>query len=743
MMEERSFRMAGGLNLTRALLSRHSRPGELIGVLNYEASLEGYKRIDGYERFDGRPAPSETADPIERDNRRNGIGEVPGVGDILGVWRYRATTFALRRHRTGQVRFYRSSPTSWQQLSLGSIMSFERGSGVPLQEGIDLTGQRSSALARTRAVIVEGGDWEFGTARGYAILEPRSVSRFLNGELVYSGREDATEDGLVFSGAIFPREVPGVAIGYFPGIGLLRESSTSPSDYPTLGNFRSLSLSNNNSLTIELYGTGDLFSKELVLEDTAFRFDEAAESFGESSGTSYRGYRWQVDNVSRARIWGRESIRVRVRDRGYRAEGSRGVTNSEPIEQEITAAEISRFRFITHNFTGQSGAEKMYGVTGEGPAFEFDGETFVELRTGVVDDRPIFVAEHSEHLFLGYRNGSVIHSGVGKPRNFEAIEGAAELAIGDRITGMVGGYKESLFVFGRNKTSVLKGTSPLDWRLPTLSDEAGCMEGSANLLDQPLVFDDRGLRFMEATQAFGDFSIATATEHLKPWLAFKHRSGAIPVDSVRVRNKSQYRLFFSDGDILVMTAIPRGNFLSREFTFFSYDLYQGDEVRAGVVNHSCSVEDPDGRERIFFSMKGSGFVYEMDKGPSFDGSKLPAYVRFPYNHLGTPNHIKRFRKLHLECDSVERSRFLLSATFDDDREEGEPEEFSVLGRTAYWDEQAWDEFEWDSTPEISAHARLFGRGRNISILIYSEDTDQPPHTFTGITVFFDPRRRIR
>ena len=739
MMDNRSWRMGGGLNLTAPPIARNRTPGSLIGCLNYESRLEGYRRIDGYERFDGRPSPSTAEKAAGSQDRRDTIQEVPGKGDILGIWRYQGRTYAFRHQEGGTVKAFRSSPTGWRELSLGSLVSFEGGSGVPLAEGTVITGQGSNASARVNALIVESGNWEHGTASGWIVVDPTTENRFLNGELIFSGRAAASDDGLTYSGTLYAAELANSGLGYTPGKGVLTQLSDSPAAFPTDADIRSLSLSGSNvmELTVEISTGEDLSAKELVLEDEAFRFDEADKTSG-----GLTTYRWTVNNVIRARIWKKHGIRVRVRDRGYTPTESRIISNSEVSDQQITSGGgESNFRFITHNFQGQAGQERMYAVTGEGPAFEFDGEIFVELRTGVEDDRPIFVAEHQNHLFLGYRNGSVIHSGLGKPRNFEAIEGAAELTIGDRMTGLVSGYKDSLFVFGRNKTAVLKGTSAADWRLPILSKEAGCMEGSADLLDQPIVFDDRGVRLMTATETFGDFSVATASESIRPYLDFKREAGVIPVMSVRVRNKSQYRLFFSDGDVLVMTIIPRGNFLSREYTISSFDLAKQGRTEPGVVNHACSVEDPDGREKIFFSMKNSGYVYEMDRGSSFDGAAITAYVRFPYNDLRLPHIVKRFRKVQLECDSIYRSRFLLGANFDDDLAEEVPEEFSVQGRSSRWNEKAWDEFEWNSAPERVTHARLSGRGRNVSIVIYSES--QPPHTFTGMTVLFDQRKQIR
>ena len=428
-------------------------------------------------------------------------------------------------------------------------------------------------------------------------------------------------------------------------------------------------------------------------------------------------------------------------------ESSPGGWQDVRLDAVLRAPDGARFRFLNYNFFGQAQRENMYGVSGAGPAFEFDGLTFREIPgvSGVPGVHPVLIAAHQKHLFLGFARGSVIHSELGKPTRFTAVGGASEITIGDYLSGMISGYRNTLFLFGRNKTVALRGTSTADWHLDTISEEAGAMPYTAVLMGQPLCYDDRGLRSLAATEAYGDFSIATITERVRPWLDYKRKGGSFPVAATRVRSKSQYRLFFDDGECLVMTQIPRSGGLSQEFTISAYDLHVEGDTRAGIVTNVCSVEDPNGRERIFCTLKGSGYVYEMERGTSFDGFPIPAYVRLAYNDLRSPQMIKRFRKLQLELDSIFRSTFRVTADFDDDMQEGERpgESFSISGPPSRWDEDEWSDFDWDGTPARVVHARIAGRGRNISPVLYSEQSDQPPHVFQGLTVYYDDRKLAR
>ena len=407
---------------------------------------------------------------------------------------------------------------------------------------------------------------------------------------------------------------------------------------------------------------------------------------------------------------------------------------------------VYSFRFINKNFFGQALSERMYGVSGVGNLFEFKGKMFVELETGVETVYPTRIAYHKNHLVVGYQGGSVVYSGTGKPRSFDANDGAGELSIGDILTEFVPGYRDTLFVFGRNKTAYLTGTSNADFVLKTLSDEAGAMANTAALMDEPTVLDDRGVRNVTSTDQFGDFSIATISEAIRPLLDFKRDGGILPIAATRVRRKSQYRLFFDDGDCVVLGLIRSGGRLSVQYTRCAYDRFDDDgAVDVGIMRSICSVEDTDGRERIFFVLRDQRHVFEMDKGNSFDGHPIPYYLRLPYNDFRTPHTIKRYKKMLLEVTSTFESKFSMSADVDDERELGEVGmDHTVSGPTSLWDEAEWSAFYWDVIQRRTAEQRINGRGRNISVSLFSvPDRVEESHVASGITVYYDVRRMQR
>jgi len=644
--DPRTWKVQGGLDLTSPPSQRYRRPGSLIGCENYESRLEGLRRIDGYERFDGRPAPSDPLDNRDAatrlaaiEERRDAIGEVPGAGDILGVWRFKGATYAWRSDSDGNPLLYKSSPNGWAQVPLGSACPFDQatgpvgfGPGDRLSGTVGGPGNRASSTV-VASVVTSGAFWETG-ASGVMVIDEQQ--QWDAGQTL-SARDDDFE---------------------FKGYGARLLSTPQP-----------------------------------------IRF-------------------------------------------------------ASPLPVE-SGGRAQRMRFANHNFRGQDQHETMFGIiNGRGGTnvfalcrFPSGGVTLdcvfpIEpLGAGAnVDDVPVDVAVHQNHLFVAYRNGSVIHSDLGNPYKFTGVGGAAELTVGEEITGMVSGYRDLLVIFGRNRTMILQGSGTADWRMTTLSDEAGCIANTAVLMDEPIVMDDRGIRTLGATDVYGDLEVATVSEVIRPLLDRIRQSGIRPVAAVRVRRKSQYRIFFDNGLCVSCGYVNRSRYRSIEFTTSTYGNYDSAGLyRQRAVTAICSVEDDDGRERIFFAMKGLARVFEMDAGTSFDGKRIRAYARFGYNDFGHPAWIKRYEKLQVECDSTYDSRIALAADFNDAQTSGgAATESLVRGTGATWDESRWSGLEWDSAPKALAESRIGGRGRNISVVAYSDQTVEPPHVIQSVTVLARP-----
>lgn len=385
-----------------------------------------------------------------------------------------------------------------------------------------------------------------------------------------------------------------------------------------------------------------------------------------------------------------------------------------------------RFTFVTDNFGGHTSTRKMYGVDGVSHGFEYDGTIFVPIYTGMATDTPRHVIVHHKHLFYQFTGGSNQNSSIGFPYQWSAITGAAELTTGDDLVGYSNLPGEVMAIFSRGHIHILYGTSSANWRMNEQSADSGAIEWSVQDMGWPIMLDDRGVIDMRATRDYGDFKSATLSALVQPIIDSKK---ALVTDSIRVRSKDQYRLFFSDNTCLLM-GLSKG----RSTGFFLLDL-------GLVVRCSCATEDSMGNEILFFGAD-DGNVYQMDLGTSFDGANISAYVRLPYYHFGAPRRRKRVKRAVLEVDATVNTSLNFLQSFD----YGDPgasspldQAFTVVGGGGFWGEALWNEFVWDEQVIGVANAYLDGTGYNMSMVIRSNAIYEAIHTLQALTYYYKSR----
>lgn len=400
----------------------------------------------------------------------------------------------------------------------------------------------------------------------------------------------------------------------------------------------------------------------------------------------------------------------------------------------ITLAKDGRYEFVNANFGGAAGSTKMYGCDGVNKAFEFDGTTFARITTGMpTGDTPLHIAAHKNHLFLSFQ-GSAQHSGTGTPLSWTVVTGAAEIAVGDTITGfqpVVGGTSGgALVIFSRASTNILYGNGSSDWVLVPFNREAGAMPYTAQWIGQGVWMDARGVTTLSATQNFGNFSDSDISVRVRPYVTTLRSS---VIASCIVRQKSQYRVFFSGGDALYVT------FINGKLAGCM------PQTLTNAATCACSQETSTGVERMFFGST-NGMVYELDKGTSHDGENLSWSMQLHPNHFGSPMQLKTFRDATIEISGQAYAEFNVGYTLAYGATEL-PAAVDVAITSnlsaSQWDIFTWDEFFWDGSALSPAFVDLDGTAQNIALAFSGSSDAFDPVTFNGANVSFTPRRVMR
>jgi hypothetical protein len=410
--------------------------------------------------------------------------------------------------------------------------------------------------------------------------------------------------------------------------------------------------------------------------------------------------------------------------------------NLASIAGDSTAIALSpggRYEFVTHNFGGSAATSKMFGCDGVNRAFQFDGTNYIPIRTGMTADTPSHIAAHKNHLFLSFL-ASVQHSAVGNPLSFSVVLGAAEIAMGETVSGFQqppgGTTSGALAIFTRNQTKILYGNSSSDWQLQTYNPNAGALPWTSQWIGMGAMLDDRGVTTMETSQAFGNFKDASISSLVDPFI---QQNRSLAIASCIVREKGQYRLFFSNGNALFFTFV-KGKVAGVLPVAFDND-----------VACVCSLEAASGEEEIFFG-SSDGFVYQMERGTSFDGDSIVWSLELAFHHMGSPRQLKQWRKAVIEVSGTSYTEFqvgyLIGYGSTEVPQSPATSVTSMLSGTA-WDSFVWDSFFWDGTNLSPSEVDLDGTAENISLAFTGDSDEFDSFTLNGSICSFTPRRAMR
>ncbi len=684
--------LIGGLDQVTTPIS--IPPGFAISAQNYESEVRGYRRISGYEVFDGRPAPSDES--YWTLSFTDGVAAFSAGDQVTG-----ATSGA-----NGTVLVDVTPAT-------GSYAGSDAAGIVPMwnMSGTFVDGENLQVSASTVAVAdgtaAENGatiDTDHSTYGQAAINARRATigrpagSGPIRGVLTYSGDVYAFRDNAGATACVMHKATSSGWVAQTFGHTITFDTGTA-------------TFNEGQTLTGGTSGATATIDRAILISGTYGGGDAAGYLVISSITGTFNSSETITDNGS-----------------------SPGSATSATSQVAITLSPGGIYRGLSNNFYATDNFYRMYVVNGVDRAFEWNGTVCVPIHTGlsVSKDKPDWIAEYKSHLFLGFEGGSVFFSGTGTPTSFAAIDGAGEIGFGETLTGLLESASTALVILGRNKVGYLTGSTSADFNLRTISDDSGAVAETAQVVGQPLFMDDRGIRNLSTSESFGDWRMGSVTRLVETFFANKMKANVAPVGSLRVRSKDQYRVFFSDKSVMSIY------FGRKNPECMPFDLDIG-------VSSVTSGETTSGEE-ILLAGSDEGWVYQLDKGTSFNGNEIPSHIRFAYNHMGSLQVNKRFHRVLMEIEGDSSTALSVSADYsygDPDLVPGPERASSIKGGGGYWDESVWGDFYWSGMAQGEALSDLYGYGKNISIAVKSTATFEQPHTLSSMTIFYTMRRQAR
>lgn len=641
-------------------------PGDARVALNYEPVFSGgFASVGGIERFDGGPSPS-----AARYTLLPGVFAGLAVGDVVEGDTSGATAWVAQLGNPLVVTevvgtFVAGEDLLKSAVSVGTILS-----SIPTVTGA-LDNDYSFAAAEVYRQLI-GPPPGSGPARGVAILANQ----------VYAWRDDAG------AGKIYKATSTGWQL-----VPLLFEVA-----------FGTGSVAPTEGGTVTKGGVSAVVRRIVVETGTWSGGDAAGRLICDApSGTFTAG--------------------------AITAGGTLMLTATLDgnVQRQVALLPGGRVQTTPGNFTAATATRRLYGCDGVNPEFEFDGEVYVPLSTGM-PTRARAVAVHKSRLWFGFES-SVQYSGISDPYKWTPLFGAQELGTGDGVTNMVtisgSEDKAALMVACQDSLHVMYGSSTADFQMIPLSGVRGALQYSMQELMTPIGMDQGGLVSYAPTQAFGNYASEVISRLINDLVL-----GRTPLCSVLVRGLIRYRLFFEDG---VISCTPSGN----GFRFTRLDYGRAINVAvSGEIN---------GAERVFYGGM-DGWIYEADVGRSFDGEPIDCRLKLAALSQRSPVVEKAYREAYLEVRSTGYIELDYSAEYDDGDPSVDPllaQQTRLLGSGGVFDRSLFDRAYFDARERDRRQLDLIGCGYSIAPIFLSSSDRQLPHELSTLTLMYLPRRFVK
>lgn len=394
----------------------------------------------------------------------------------------------------------------------------------------------------------------------------------------------------------------------------------------------------------------------------------------------------------------------------------------------------NKHRYTRHDFTGTN---KIVVVDGTNYPFKYDGTTFTKI-SGTTDILgAAHVAEFKNHLFYG-KDNELVFSAPFTDDDFLPANGAGTINLPHEITALIV-FREQLIIFSRSKIHRLTGNTISDFQLQPITLDIGCVrEDTVQEVGGDIVFvGPDGIRLLSATDRVGDFGLAVASRPIqKESTDFldSHTSFA----SVVIRGKNQYRIFGYNGSSNSAAGILGTQFADQTAEGMAWAELRG--FRVYVVDSVYTTLN--GEVAIFAN--GTGYVYRMESGNSFDSGNIEATFFTPFYSFGDPRVRKTFFKLALYTDP--EGSLVGTATLKLDFDEPsiiQPSGISfgnVTTGAALYGAAAYGTAVFGSKVVSLFTGQLVGSGFTASMQYTFKDTN-PPFSMDAMTIEFLPNDR--
>ena len=387
------------------------------------------------------------------------------------------------------------------------------------------------------------------------------------------------------------------------------------------------------------------------------------------------------------------------------------------------------------------GANKLFSFRMEGTG-ALNTRTFVTREITVTGTKGVtHITGHDHHLIAAGvedNENTVYYSRNNNPDYFGGT-GSGSVTISDRVVG-IRGFREDLFIFCENSIHKLININDNSTvAVVPVAESVGCLSGySIQEIGGDLIFlAPDGLRTVAGTARIGDVELGTVSKAIQPLITtLASNIDDYIISSIVLREKSQYRLFYTDltkdtseQQGIIGTLRPNG--------------FEWSQIRGLELTEVGSGFDVSGIEKYYHG-SDTGYIYLHDKGNDFDGSAILARYSTPdydYGDLGTLKTL-HYLKVSTSTEGIVEPdvqvRFEYGNT--DIPQPSELFDLGIVNPPSIFGEALFGTNVFGGAENPMLRVPLQGSGTSNNFTFISEDT-KAPYTINGLYVDFIPSGR--
>jgi len=391
-----------------------------------------------------------------------------------------------------------------------------------------------------------------------------------------------------------------------------------------------------------------------------------------------------------------------------------------------------------------SGAKPFYfKMTGTGV---LTGRTYFAKEITVSGTHyPKYCVMHDKHLVVAGADtalNSIFYSGTSDIEDFTS-SGSGSIVLDDQVVGLKS-FRNELFVFCRNSIYKLQNINDAsNIAIVPVTKNVGCVDGKTiqEFAGDLIFLGPDGFRTVAGTARIGDIELGTISKAIQPIINdIFDSSSTFEYSSVVLRDKSQYRLFYSaSGASTGASKGIIGTLTSRGFEWSETQGIQASAIASGF-NYA-------GKEKRYHGDR-EGYIYNHDTGNDFNPAGTATNISaiyespdFDYGDFGTLKTLE-YVKISLfpegACEPSVRTRFDYDST-----DRTQPTDASIVASkpSIFGNSDAlFGTSIFGAQEQPLVRTTLTGSGFSNLFKIFSDDR-KAPYTINGLYVSYRPSGR--